>query len=237
MFAINHAAAALVLKRGNPTVPLSWLLLSVQATELLWVVLNALGVERTRTDAVVHSVRDIHLAHMPFSHSLLGTLAVALLLGGLAGWRLRSRAAFVAVALGVGSHFVLDLATHARDLPVAPGLAAPLLGSGLYANAPLAAFALELAFGVACWWGYGGGWRLLAVIVAFNVANLPTFSAALAGPEALLTGRPELLVALVAVQIAVTLPLVGWLARGRVEVAGRVASRSVVVRGTGLLGQ
>jgi hypothetical protein len=35
--------------------------------ELLWVVLNYAGVERTTTEPVVRYVGDIHLAYMPFS--------------------------------------------------------------------------------------------------------------------------------------------------------------------------
>ena len=50
MLAINHAAAALVLKRRYPTVRMAFILLAVQAVELLWVVLNPIGVETTATD-------------------------------------------------------------------------------------------------------------------------------------------------------------------------------------------
>jgi hypothetical protein len=50
MFAINDAAAALVLKCRYPTVRMAFILLAVQAVELLWVVLNPIGVETTVTD-------------------------------------------------------------------------------------------------------------------------------------------------------------------------------------------
>jgi hypothetical protein len=71
MFAVNHAATTLLLKKRWPDVPLVWLLLSVQILEIGWVLLNVLGVERTTTEAEVRYVGDIHLSHMPFSHSLL----------------------------------------------------------------------------------------------------------------------------------------------------------------------
>ena len=70
MFAINHAATALVIKKRFPTVPMIWLLLSVQLVELMWVILNYLDIEETSTEESVRSVADIHLAHMPFSHSI-----------------------------------------------------------------------------------------------------------------------------------------------------------------------
>jgi len=66
MFAVDHAATALLIKRRFPSVPLTPLLVSVQAMELAWVGLNYLGVERTTTEATVRSVSDIHLAYMPF---------------------------------------------------------------------------------------------------------------------------------------------------------------------------
>ncbi len=65
MFAINHAAAALVLKRRFPAVRMIILLLAAQAVELIWVALNLIGVEKTTTDSTVRSVQNIHLVHMP----------------------------------------------------------------------------------------------------------------------------------------------------------------------------
>jgi hypothetical protein len=46
MFAIGHAATALVIKRAYPSVPMTPLLISVQAMEFAWVALNHLGIER-----------------------------------------------------------------------------------------------------------------------------------------------------------------------------------------------
>jgi hypothetical protein len=39
MFAINHAATALAIRKSIPT-SLVWILISVQFMELIWVVLN-----------------------------------------------------------------------------------------------------------------------------------------------------------------------------------------------------
>lgn len=88
MVAINHAAKALLLKRRYSAMPLVPLLLSIQAMEFAWVLLNYLGVERTTTEPAVRYVGDIHLAYMPFSHSALTVLAAGLVvwaLGALAG--------------------------------------------------------------------------------------------------------------------------------------------------------
>ena len=70
MFAIDHAATALLVKRRYPSVPIAPILISVQAMELAWVGLNYLGIERTTTSDTVRSVADIQLAYMPYSHSV-----------------------------------------------------------------------------------------------------------------------------------------------------------------------
>jgi hypothetical protein len=187
-----------------------WLLVSVQLMEFVWVLLNLTGVERTTTNADVRSVANIHLAFMPYSHS------VATMLGSAVAAWLLLRVAFrrpvlgLAVALGIASHLLLDLLTHAPDIALAPGTADPKLGLGLYSAFPLAAFGLELAYGAFCWWIYKGGRGLLIVIVAFNLANLSLFSAAVPGPETLLANRPTLIVGIILLQIVVTLVLVGW---------------------------
>src|SRR5215217_6410116 len=213
MFAVDHAATALLLKRRYRSVPMLPLLLSVQAMELAWVVLNYLGVERTTTEPIVQSVADIHLSFIPFSHSVATACCAAVLAWLVLEFGLGRPALGRAVGLGIISHLVLDLLTHAHDIVLWPGSVSPRLGLGLYDAAPLAAFLFELAYGVVCWRIYKGGRGLLALIVLGNLANLSFFSAAIPGPEVFLAGRPLLVVTLIAAQIAVTLVLTGVLAR------------------------
>ena len=232
MFAVDHAATALLLKRRHPSVPMVWLLLSVQAMELAWVVLNYLGIERTTTEPIVRSVADIHLAVMPFSHSMVTACGAAVVAWLVLEIGLRRPALGRAVGIGIFSHLVLDLLTHAHDIVLWPGHVSPRLGLGLYDAAPSAAFLLELAYGVACWRIYRGGRGLLALVVLGNLANLSLFSAAIAGPEVFLAGRPSMVVALVAVQIIVTLVLTGVLARRSGHAARRDHGRQPVIRMT-----
>ena len=215
MFAMDHAATALVLARRYPRVPMAALLVSVQLPEFAWVAFNLVGIERTTTDSSVHTVANVHLSYMPYSHSVATMLAAALLVAG-ALWAVTHRSDLaMAVGLGIASHLVLDLFTHAPDLALAPGVSTPKLGLGLYSAAPWAAFLLELAYGIFCWRIHRGSRLLLATIVVFNVANLSMFSAAVHGPEELLPGRPLLLPALILAQIVTTLVLTGLLARRR----------------------
>src|SRR3954468_22720654 len=78
VFVVDHAMTALLLKRRYPTVPIAPLLVAVQAMELAWVLLNFAGVERTTTEHAVRSVADIHLAYMPYSHSVATAVAASL---------------------------------------------------------------------------------------------------------------------------------------------------------------
>lgn len=215
MFAVDHAATALLVKRRYPTVPLAPILISVQAMELAWVVLNYLGIEHTTTNPTVRSVADVHLAYMPWSHSVGTAILAALLVWLLIEKGLGRADIGRAVGLGILSHLILDLATHGHDIVLWPGLATPKLGLGLYQAAPLAAFFVELLYGLFCWYVYRGGVGLLTFVTLGNLANLSFLSPAIPGPEQLLAGRPLLLVTVILLQIVVSLVLVGVLARPR----------------------
>jgi hypothetical protein len=213
MFAVDHAATALLIKRRYPSVSLTPILVSVQAMELAWVALNYLGIERTTTEATVHSVADIHLAYMPYSHSVGIPLCVAFVAWLIIEKGFGRGALGRAIGIGIVSHLILDLATHAHDIVLWPGWSTPKLGLGLYEAAPMIAFILEFLYGIFCWYVYRGGVGLLALISVGNLANLSFLSPAIPGPEEYLAGRPLLLVTVIFVQIVVSLVLVGLLAR------------------------
>ena len=212
MFAVDHAATALLIKRRFPSVALAPILLSVQAMELAWVFLNYLGIEYTATEASVRSVADIHLAYMPFSHSVATAVGGALLAWLFVEKGLGRPLIARAIGIGIVSHLVLDLLTHAPDIALWPGSTLPALGLGLYDRAPMWGFALEMVYGVICWAVYRGSWPLLAFIALGNLANLTFFSATIPGPERYLAGRPLTLVTVVLVQIIAALVLIHVLA-------------------------
>ena len=212
MFAVDHAATALLIKRRFPSVSLVPMLLSVQAMELAWVGLNYLGLERTTTEASVRSVADIHLAYMPFSHSVATAAGGALLAWLVVEKGLRRPLVARAIGIGIFSHLLLDVMTHARDIAFWPGSTLPALGLGLYDRAPMWGFVVEMAYGAICWRVYRGSMSLLAAIVLGNLANLTLFSAAIPGPEQYLAGHPLMVVTVVFVQIVATLVLIDVLA-------------------------
>ena len=182
-----------------------------------------MGVETTTTDAIVRSVQNIHLAHMPWSHSIATTFVLSLVAWALIRFALGKPKTAIAVALGIASHLVLDLLTHSPDIAIAPGLAGHKFGAGFYGSAPVLAFLLELGFGIACWRIYRGSRWLLLAILAFNAANLSMFLPQVVGIEAEFAGRSLVLTLVILAQIVVTLATVGWLSRTADEVRGGVS--------------
>ncbi len=229
MFAVDHAATALLIKRRFPSVSLPPLLLSVQAMELVWVALNFAGIERTTTEPVVRSVADVHLASMPYSHSVATAVGGALIAWLVLEKGLGRATLGRAVGVGIVSHLLLDLLTHAPDIVLYPG-SSIALGAGLYDRAPMWGFTLEMIYGLFCWRVFRGGRPLLALVVLGNLANLSLFSAAISGPERFLAGRPLALVTLILVQIATTLVLVGVFAgrKGSTHHARQLGRRSLI---------
>ena len=208
MFAINHAATGLIIKKIFPGVPIVAILVSVQLIEGLWVILNFFGIEKTTTQNRVDSVSDVHLEYMPFSHSIGSTVVLALGSWILFTFGFKALNTGIAVALGICSHLALDLISHARDIVVIPFWAKRKFGLGLYERPP-AAFAFETIYGIFCWWVYKGSAALFWIIVMFNLANASFFVKMIPGPERLMANKPSLIVGIVSVQIIVTAVLVG----------------------------
>ena len=223
MFAINHAATALVVKKHYPQAPLWILLISVQLMELLWVAFNYLGIEYSTTEATVSSVLDVHLTHMPYSHSVVSTLIVASILWlVISKWFNKPKIA-IAIVIAITSHLLLDLLTHSHDIPLAPFTDLGKLGLGLY-TVPMAAFIVETLYGIFCWRIYRGSLLLLTIIIGFNLVNFTFFSTAIIGPEAMLANQPLLLTTIVLVQILLTLILVGLLSNRSPSAASNTKS-------------
>jgi hypothetical protein len=221
VYAISHAATALVLKRRFPEAGLGPLLVAVQAVELVWVLFTYLGIEHVR-----YTPDALHLDFLPYSHSVFTGVA-----GGLVAWLVirhglhRPRLA-AAVGLGIASHVVLDLIQHEPDIPLLPLPRGPRFGLGL-AGWPLANLTVEVLYGLACWWIFRGGRGLLVAIVGFNLLNAPFMFPRQGGLLAgWLARHPAVLPTVILVQIVMTWLAVWWGARPeRAAVVARGANR------------
>lgn len=214
MNAINHAATALLIKKRWPSVPIVAALISVQLVEILWVAFNLLGIEVTATASEVSSISDIHLVHMPFSHSVFAVFILS-----LSAWLIVSKVfqkpiLGIAIAIGIFSHIVLDISTHTQDIEIFPLVDWPSIGTGLYAI-PILAIVFETFYGILCWWIFKGNKTLLAIILAFNLAAVSFYVPQISGPESLLAGEPKLFAGVILVHVIVGLFAIGYFARQR----------------------
>jgi len=199
MQAINHVATALLLKKAFPKASFPALIIGTEAVEILWVGLNIAGIEHTIIDDPMRSVADIHLIHMPYSHSILANLVIVLAIA-LPVLFFKGRAA-LPLALAIASHIILDLAVHAPDIAIAPFMDAPKIGTGLYANSPMLALGVESIWGIFCWWIYRGNWKSLAVILLFGLLAIPSYSPVINTSETALSGQSDVFAWAVFLQI------------------------------------
>ena len=167
MYAINHAATALILKKQEPSAPIWPLLISTQVLELFWVFFNYMGIEH-------FSVVDgkLHLDFLPYSHSVFSAFVLALLSYGIIRWIFKNRKLAFVFAIGVISHLVLDLIFHEKDILLSPFSSRPAWGFGII-DFPILNFILELAYGIFCWWYFKGSRALLITIIILNLVDLP----------------------------------------------------------------
>jgi hypothetical protein len=145
---VGHYSAAFLARGLAGRAPLWTLLLAAQLVDVLWAVFVLAGVERVRLDPSLPS-NPLVLEHMPWTHSLLGTMLWAgLAFAAARRWLGPARIA-AAVAAVVASHWFLDLVVHRPDLTLFGQ--PPKLGFALW-NHPLAAFATEIALLAASVW-------------------------------------------------------------------------------------
>ncbi len=119
---IGHYAPALLLKSRVPAVPLWSLFIAVEALDYLWSGFILAVLEHMRLEPLKNPTNGLDLYDMPYSHSLLATLAWSLLGFGVTAYWQRGRPgqwkSALAIALAVASHFIGDLVVHVKDLRV-----------------------------------------------------------------------------------------------------------------------
>ena len=206
MYAITHAATALIVKRRFPSAPMWPVLVSVQAIELLWVAFVYVGIEH-----VSYTPDTVHLDFLPYSHSVGSTAAVALIAWLFVRYRHNQRPVAVALVLGIASHVFLDFIHHEPDIALLPLRAGPRFGLGL-STWPAADLLVELLYGTTCWFIFGGGKGLLVALVGLNLMDIPLMFPR-AGTGATLAERPSILPTIILVQIVLTWLAVWYFAR------------------------
>ncbi|MDQ3706666.1 MAG: permease [Chloroflexota bacterium] len=137
----GHFGLAAMVKAREPQVPLWSLMLATSLLDIVFLGTYAAGLEgfSSATGGGL-GYGELHI-DAPYSHSLIGALAislVALIVAGIA-WGRRNG---LVIGFVVFSHWLLDLLVHRPDMPILPGNAGdlPLLGLGLWMVPWLSAF-------------------------------------------------------------------------------------------------
>ena len=143
---LGHFGLGLAGKRAAPGVSLGTLFLATQWADLLFFPLALVGLEHFRLRPRATRVTPLEFPDYPISHSLLGVVIWGMLLGGLYLLFRRNRAGALILALGVVSHWFLDVLMHRPDMPVLPR--GPYLGLQLWNSVPLTLAAEAAVFGL-----------------------------------------------------------------------------------------
>jgi hypothetical protein len=174
---IGHFAAAFILWRLFPQIPLPAILISVSFPDLLWSILVPAGVEKVKINPDSPLQKYIVFEKFPYSHSLvLGTILSAipgLVLSAIIG-NLLVLPLFVA---GSASHWFLDSVVHLKDLPVLGFDGDRKVGAGLWKRAPLAFLVEYVLYTAVTVFALSGPSLVYALVIGsvFHAINLPSF--------------------------------------------------------------
>lgn len=149
---IGHFAVAFAAKKAAPKVSLGWLVGAACFIDFVFPVLLLAGVEHVRIAPGFTAVVPLDFYDYPWSHSLLMTSIYGALLGGVYYARKNARGAAVLLFGVTVSHWLLDVISHAPDMPIAPGLDVKL-GLGLWNSIP-ATMVVEIPMFLAGVWLY-----------------------------------------------------------------------------------
>lgn len=138
---IGHFAPALIAAARPRAAGLGTLFVAAQLVDIGFAVLLVPGIEAMQIVPGITAMNPMDLHHMPYTHSLLGTLIWAKVFGVIVWFATKRKEAAIGAALVVASHWFIDLAVHIPDLTLYG--APPKLGLGLW-NHPLVAMPLEI---------------------------------------------------------------------------------------------
>ncbi|WP_304237350.1 hypothetical protein [Jiulongibacter sediminis] len=134
---VGHYAVAFALKGKEKGASLGALFIATQFVDILFFPFALLGIEVLNFQSGISEVNNLDLAHVPYTHGLLGSIIWAVLcyflyVLFLKKGDLNAKKIGLVMAVGVLSHWFADLIAHTPDLPIISG--EPKLGFGLWNN-------------------------------------------------------------------------------------------------------
>lgn len=174
---IGHWAPAFIAGAVTSESPrLGTLFIGAQLVDWAFMLFFMVGVEDARIVPGITAMSPLDLYHMPYTHSLAGTLAFGAVFAAVVGYGMKNMVAATWAFIVVVSHWFLDLLVHRPDLTIAGG--GEKLGLGLW-NRPLVEMPLELGITLLAFWAYmrmtkgpaGPPLILLCAMLAFQAVS------------------------------------------------------------------
>jgi hypothetical protein len=128
---IGHYAASFAAKKAAPKISLGHYFIAAQVLDVLFSLFLLLGIEKMNLVPGFTQTNDYDLYYMPFTHSLVGALAWAVVSAAAIFFLAKLRKEAIAFGAVVFSHFVFDIPVHTPDLPIL-GEDSMKLGFGLW---------------------------------------------------------------------------------------------------------
>lgn len=173
---IGHFAVGIAGRRLTPRTGLGWWFVSVVLLDALWPVFLLVGLEHAQLSGSSNPFLALTFTDYPFSHSLVASVAWAVIFAGVYRIATGRQDGAVLLALGVVSHWVLDVVSHMPDMPVLPR--GPYLGLELWKSVP-ATIVVETAMFAGAIAYYAAGrrprpafWILVALLYVLYVLSV-----------------------------------------------------------------
>ena len=149
---IGHFAVGFALKRAAPNTSLGWLIAAPIFLDMVWPIFVLAGVERVAIEPGNTAFTPLNFISYPYSHSLAAAIVWSIVLAVVyfAIGGTRSKLGSAVIALGVFSHWVLDVITHRADMPLYPG-SKTFLGFSLWNSIPATLILESLMFIAGVW--------------------------------------------------------------------------------------
>jgi hypothetical protein len=141
---IGHFAVGLAAKRAAPRTSLGLLITAPILADLLWPAFLLLGWEHVGINPEGPPFLRFDFLDYPYSHSLLMDCVWAALFASGYYAVTRYGPGALMIAIGVVSHWVLDVITHVPDMPLTPAATSSKVGLGLWHSVP-GTMAVEIA--------------------------------------------------------------------------------------------
>jgi len=118
---IGHFGAGFAGKKFSKSASLGTYFMAAQWIDLIWPILLLLGIEKVEIKTGISSVTPLDFTYYPFTHSLVGVLVWAILIGTIYYFIKKNYKTSIILGLLVLSHWFLDLLVHIPDLPILHG--------------------------------------------------------------------------------------------------------------------